>query len=38
MINLGELEEVDTSSVIDSRLHFISEGGGKTRTIAISDF
>jgi len=35
--SLGAVCENTNKKVIDSRLHFISEGGGKTRTIAICD-
>jgi hypothetical protein len=31
-------EAIGASNVISSRLHFIAEGGGKTRVVAICDY
>lgn len=31
-------EELGAENIISSRLHFISEGGGKTRVVAICDY
>lgn len=37
-IEFGRINKHRGSNPIASRLHFISEGGGKTRVVAICDY